>query len=341
MQYELKTQVITPQRQTFDHVAKRFGDKPATRYQEGSYYLQPVENFHYRPTWAPDKELYDADFSRFKLVDPHDYADPRQYYYTPYVTNRSQMHEAFARSLDYVGDHDLLDRMPQPWRDLIAQVVVPLRHLESGAQMIFSGACRFSYGTTIAQCLGYEGFDRIGNAQLISRVGLALGDGTATVLKSAKQAWVEDDSLQGLRRMVEILLVEQDWAVAVIGMDVLDMLLDALIYRHLDEEAIIGGAGAYSLLAQHIASWYPDHRKWLDALYKTWLADPEHGDANRAALSEAVSTWLPQAVDAVRALAEHADTLVDVGCAGAVTVAAEKAAEHFRALGVDVDGPGA
>ena len=36
MQYELKTQVIEPQRQTFTHIAKRYGDKPASRYLEGS-----------------------------------------------------------------------------------------------------------------------------------------------------------------------------------------------------------------------------------------------------------------------------------------------------------------
>ena len=336
MQYELKTQIIEPDRQTFDHIAKRFGDKPATRYQEGTYDLQPVENFHYRPTWAPDKELYDADYSNFKLADPYSYADPRQYYYTPYVTNRSAMHEGFGKSLDYVSDKDLLGRAPQEWQRLIAEVIIPLRHLESGAQMLYSGACRFAYGTTISQCCGYAGFDRIGNAQLLSRIGIALGEQTASVLKSAKQGWVSDPAWQGLRKMIEELLVVEDWAVAVIGLDLIDKLLDAMIYRNLDEEAIMGGAGAYSLLAQHIGTWYADQRKWLDALYRTWLADEQYGEQNRAHFTEAVDTWFPQAVAAVTLLAEKADGIVDANCVEAVRAAADQITAEYRELGLEI-----
>jgi phenol hydroxylase P1 protein len=42
----------------------RFGDKPASRYQVGTFNVQPTENFHYRPTWDPAHNLYDADFRR-------------------------------------------------------------------------------------------------------------------------------------------------------------------------------------------------------------------------------------------------------------------------------------
>lgn len=171
MQYELKQQIIEPLRHTFDPLIKRYGDKPASRYLEGTIDLQPVENFHYRPTWDATRELYDADYSALKLADPYSYLDPRQYYYTPpYVTNRAAMHEAFGKTLDYVTDHGLLERTPEAWQQLITEVIIPLRHYESGGQMLFSNACRFGYGATITQCAGYEGFDRVGNAQLISRV---------------------------------------------------------------------------------------------------------------------------------------------------------------------------
>jgi len=40
MQLDLQTINIKPLRQTFDHLAARFGDKPASRYQEGTYDLQ-------------------------------------------------------------------------------------------------------------------------------------------------------------------------------------------------------------------------------------------------------------------------------------------------------------
>ena len=50
MQIDLRTVSIKPLRNTFDHLARRFGDKPASRYQEGSYDIQADANLQYRPT---------------------------------------------------------------------------------------------------------------------------------------------------------------------------------------------------------------------------------------------------------------------------------------------------
>ena len=63
MQIDVKTVTIEPARKTFDHLARRFGDKQPTRYQEGSYDIQATENLHYRPTWDPEQALYDPDIS--------------------------------------------------------------------------------------------------------------------------------------------------------------------------------------------------------------------------------------------------------------------------------------
>lgn len=51
MQYELRYQVIEPKRNTYQNVIDRYGDRPATRYQEATLDVEPRENFHYRPTW--------------------------------------------------------------------------------------------------------------------------------------------------------------------------------------------------------------------------------------------------------------------------------------------------
>src|SRR3569833_3467630 len=96
MQYELRYQVIEPKRQTYQNVIDRLGDQPASRYLEATLDVQPRENFHYRPTWDATREIYDADYSVLKLRDPYSYTDPRQFYYTPYVTNRAALHDGGA-----------------------------------------------------------------------------------------------------------------------------------------------------------------------------------------------------------------------------------------------------
>ena len=184
MGYELRTNVIEPERNTFSYLVERFGDRPATRYQEASFDVQPKENFHYRPTWDPDHELYDPDFSALKLTDPYGYTDPRQYYYTPDVANSADRYESFAQTLKYIEDRRLLDKLPEAWHTVLTGFVLPLRHYEQGAQLISTNASRFGYGTTITQAACFASFDRIGNAQLLSLIGLALAGGGAAVRRA-------------------------------------------------------------------------------------------------------------------------------------------------------------
>ncbi len=108
MQYELRYQVIEPKRHTYQNVIDRLGDQPASRYLEATLDVQPRENFHYRPTWAAGRELYDERFSALRLADPYRFTDPRQYYYAPYVTNRAAFHEEFGKTLADLEERDIL-----------------------------------------------------------------------------------------------------------------------------------------------------------------------------------------------------------------------------------------
>lgn len=329
MQYELKTQVIEPQRQTFTHVAKRFGDKPASRYLEGIIDVQPKEHFHYRPTWDPSREIYDETFSIFRLTDTYSFLDPRQFYYAPYVTARAAHHEAFATSLQYIEDRGLLERLSEGWKSVLTELVIPLRHLESGGQLILCGMARFGYGASITQAAAYSAFDRVGNAQILSRAGIALGGGTADLLGEAKEHWMEDAALQGLRKLTEEAIVEPDWGIGLLQLDAVDHLLYDLLYGLLDDEAVDGGAPAYSLIAQHMSGWFTDNRKWIDALYKTWRADPELGETNAQLLQEHGQAAVDKALAAVTPFAERIDELLGVGAVDRVTAkAAQVRAAH-------------
>lgn len=302
MQYELRYQVIEPKRHTYQNVIDRLGDQPASRYLEATLDVQPTENFHYRPTWAQDRELYDDRFSALRLSDPYAFTDPRQYYYTPYVTNRAALHDEFGKTISYLEDRDLLAKLPDAWQAVLSSTVVPLRHYESGAQLVSVAGARFAYGTAIEQCCSFAAFDRIGNAQMLSRVGIAVGGGTAAVLASAKQEWLAGPHLQPLRRLIEQIMVLDDWAEGLLAVDYIDQQLYPLLYQSLDESALLGGAGAYSLFSQHLAAWFADQRKWLDALTKAWADDPERGVANQEHLARIHDTWAPRATEAAAAL---------------------------------------
>jgi phenol hydroxylase P1 protein len=328
MGYELRTKVVEPKRNTFAHLVERFGDKPASRYQEATFNVQPTENFHYRPTWDADHELYDPDFSALKLADPYSYTDPRQYYYTPYVANAADRYESFAQTMKYIEERHLFDRLPEEWQLVLTDFVIPLRHYESGGQLISINGSRLAWGTTIEQACLYAAFDRIGNAQLLSLVGLALAGGSENTLGEAKKNWLYSSPLQGMRKFVEELLVEEDWAVGVIALELADAQLYPVLYAHLDDRALFRGAGAYSLLARHFHDWYGNHKKWLTALIKAWVGDSEHGDSNRKVLSEIADLWYPRAANAVHHVAEG---IRDKCGSTSVVPACERAAAELAA----------
>ena len=117
----------------------------------------------------------------------------------------------------------------------------------------------------------------------------------------------EDGVDVGVRRVGDPgLLATQAPAVAV-GLDALDRLLYDLLYTHLDDEAVTGGAPAYSLFAQHMSGWYADNRKWIDALYTTWRKDSELGDTNDALLTEHGRAAVDAALEAVTPFAARID----------------------------------
>ncbi|NLW98610.1 MAG: phenol 2-monooxygenase [Actinomycetales bacterium] len=337
MQFELRTQVIEPTRKTFSHLVRRYGDRPASRYEEGTIDLQAVTNFHYRPLWDPSREIYSPDYSVLKLTDVYAYTDPRQFYYAPYVTARADLHEAFGSTLDYLEKRGMFDRLPPAWSSLVQDILLPLRHYEAAAQMISSAAARFGWGATITQCAAYAAFDRIGNAQMLSRVGISFGGGSADCLDLAKTAWIEADTWQPLRKLVEETLAERDWGKALIALDTMDRVLYTLFYTHLDDVAIASGAGSYSLVAQHFSSWFADQRRWLDALIKAWVADPEHGATNAAAISQTALAALGEIHEALCPVASAADALIDDNCHITLDTTVAQVRDAYAALGVNLE----
>jgi phenol/toluene 2-monooxygenase (NADH) P1/A1 len=81
----------------------------------------------------------------------------------------------------------------------------------------------------------------------------------------------------------------------------------------MDERALLEGAGAYSLFAQHLTVWFTDQRKWLDALITAWREDGAYGDGNAAHLARINTTWRPRAQKAAEALSAVIDDRLQGG----------------------------
>lgn len=315
MSLEIKTTAIQQRRQTFANVARRLGaDRPASRYEESMYDLQPEVNFHYRPTWAPEYELFDKARTAITMADWYAPRDPRQLYYGAYTIARSRMMEATEKNFAFVEKRQLLTAIAPAWAEMVRLYLLPLRHYEWGANMNNSQITAIGYGAAITQATQFITMDRLGIAQIISRVGLVMDGNAGDSLAAAKRAWMDDPVWQGVRRMVEDSLVVTDWFELLVAQNLsMDGILYPLVYGRFDAGGQAHGGQGLSMLTEFMVDWQDDNAKWVDAVIKRVAAE---NDANRQRLSDWYATWATRAQEALLPLADHV-----LGCDGATALA--------------------
>ena len=156
MQMDLRTVSITPLRHTFGHLARRMGaDKPASRYLEGTMDLQPVENYHYRPTWDPAHDIFDPRHTAIHMKDWYALKDPRQFYYGAWTLARGRMQETTEADFSLVDELGLAASYPDAGRQRALTVLLPLRHVAWAANINNSYVSAYSYGIAISQAAMY------------------------------------------------------------------------------------------------------------------------------------------------------------------------------------------
>ncbi len=305
MQIDIKTDSVEPIRQTFAHVARRLGvDKPASRYQEATLDIQSEINFHYRPLWDPDHEIFDRERTAIKMEDWYAFRDPRQYYYGAWTITRSRQQDSMERNFAFVEKRQLFDTLEPAWRQRVADVLLPLRHLEYGANLNNTYITAYGWGTAITQATSFAAMDRLGIAQYLSRIGLIMDGNTGESLDAAKQAWMEAEHWQPLRRLAEDLLVVDDWFELYVAQNfALDGLLYPLVYERFDAELAQHGGSAMAMLTEFMVDWTAEHTRCVDAFLKTAAAEsPE----NKAQLSAWTHKWSARCADALLPLARVA-----------------------------------
>lgn len=310
MNIDLQAREIKPLRNTFSHIAAQIGaDKVASRYQEATFGAQATANFHYRPTWDPAHELFDASRSQILLADWYVLKDPRQFYYATWTMTRARQQDAVESNFQFVEQRGMVGMTPEEVREQALQVLMPLRHVAWGANMNNASICAYGYGTAFTAPAMFHAMDNLGIAQYLTRLGLALGE--PDVLDAGKQAWLEAPEWQGLRRYVEDTLVLSDPFELFVAQNLaLDGLLYPLIYgSFVDDHIALKGGTSVAMLTSFMPEWHDETARWIDAVVKTAAAESEQ---NRALLTGWIQGWSERAEAALApvarlALGEHGD----------------------------------
>ncbi len=304
MTIELHAREITPLRNTFTSTARYVGgDKPASRYLEATLGTQQSANFHYRPTWDPQHEIFDASRSAVRLADWNILRDPRQYYYATWTMARARQQEALEANYEFVQSRRLVDKMSEAVRAQTCSVLMPLRHVAWGGNMNNSAIAAYGYGTPFTAPAMFHAMDHLGAAQFITRLGLALD--VPGALEAGKSDWIERLAWQSLRRYVEDTFVLQDPFELFIAQDLaLDGLLYPLIYgSFVDEHLVTRGGTVVAMLTAFMPQWHDESVRWIDAVARTAAAESE---ANARLISGWTRAWADRAQQALSDVAELA-----------------------------------
>jgi phenol hydroxylase P1 protein len=305
MSIDISAKAITPIRLTYGNLKERFGDKrPASRYQEAAYDLQPTANFHYRPLWDKNHEIYDTSRTAIVMEDWYSFADPRQYYYGTYTIARAKQQEVAEHNYDFVDKRDLLQELPDEVRQAVRDILVPLRHVEWAANMNNCQIDTEGYGTTICSVAMFNAMDRLGMAQYISRIGLLIDGNKSTTLDAAKAAWMDAPEWQKLRHAIEDMFVLTDWFELMVAQNfVLDGLIFPLLFDRFERKLSKNGGGTIAMLTEFMSEWYGESIRWTNALAK--VTANESG-ANKQLMSEWFGKWSSRLSEALEPIAEKA-----------------------------------
>lgn len=329
MNIDLQAREITPLRNTFAHVAKYIGhEKAASRYQEATLGAQPMTNFHYRPTWDPAHELFDASRSRVQLADWYVLKDPRQFYYANWTMTRARQQDAVESNFQFVDQRGMVAMIPDAVREKTLEILMPLRHAAWGANMNNASIAAYGFGTAFTAPAMFHAMDNLGVAQYLTRLGLAMAE--PEVLDTGKQAWLDAPEWQGLRRYVEDSLVVQDPFELFVAQNLaLDGLLYPLIYSSfVDDHIALQGGTAVAMLTAFMPEWHDETARWIDAVVKAAAGE---SDANRQLIAQWTQDWADRAQAALSpvarlALGEHGES--------ALTEARDKLNTRSRKAGV-------
>lgn len=304
MSLEIRTKAITQARKSFGNIQRRLGDsKTPTRYEEVSYDLQPTANFHYKPLWRPEYELYDYDLTKIKMGDWDALRDVRQFYYATYNISRAAMMETAQKNLKMADELNLFDTIPQTWRDIFVKCVGPMRHFEWGANMNNYQICADGYGVAITAPAGFCAHDRLGMAQLITQLLLTL-DPSGENLDQCKEEWLENEAWQGIRKCLEDSFVVTDWFELFVAQNlVMDSLVHPLVFDAIDEAGRTKGGQGMSIVTQFMRDWRQDHNRWVDGVLKAAASESED---NAQQLRAWVADWTARIEQAVKPLAQYA-----------------------------------
>jgi toluene monooxygenase system protein E len=232
--------------------------------------------------------------------DEH-FADPRATTYASYTALQAASETHVDHLLDGIDGSDYDRRLPPAWVDRLEAVLPPLRYPVHALQMVASYLGHWApSGRIVVVCL-FQAADELRRVQRLAYRMRQLQDLRPGFGDDARDRWQSAPAWQGLREVIERLLVTYDWGEALAATTlVVKPAFDALFGERLAAAAARAGDPVLGQILSALGQDGAWHRAWSQAL---WRALQAGAVIDRAAVDGWVARWQPRMAAATAAAA--------------------------------------
>jgi toluene monooxygenase system protein E len=238
--------------------------------------------------------------SPLKLDDWNRFRDPDQVTYRSYVTMQDGAEEYVDGLLREHAARQHDSRLPAAWITALARLYTPQRYLQASLQMDCAYALQVAPASTITNCLAFQEADAV---RWLSRVAyrtreLANAHPSQGFGDAERGTWEEDSAWQGLRELMERLLVSYDWAENVVVLNVVAArAVEEACCRQLANAARKHGDTLTAMLLEAQSRDAERSRRWTSSLIRLALENASNAPVIRGWIDK-WSALADKAIDA-------------------------------------------
>ncbi|MDH3673046.1 MAG: aromatic/alkene monooxygenase hydroxylase subunit beta [Gammaproteobacteria bacterium] len=293
------------------------------RHRDQAYELSPAPdlamNEWYR-RYVFDSPLQHDDWEEFR--------DPDELIYRVYTRNQDGQEDYIDGLLDEHDEIDHDETLPPEWLDTLEHLYTPRRYLQTSLQMGAAYLLQVAPASTLTTCAGFQEGDEFRWLQHVAYRTRELqnthpdrGFGT-----KERDHWERDPAWQGLRELMEKVLVAYDWGENFVALNLVAKPAADETLRQLGHVSRRFSDPLTALLIDNQMRDSDRSRRWSSGLVKFTLEK----DSNKAVIRDWIEKWMPLANNAIatycKALPEQDD---------AAATATENVESFHRGLGLD------
>ncbi len=289
---------------TWSHLAKR--RKRPSEYEVVSVKLHYHTNNPDKP-WELDPDIHMNEWYRtyrnnspLKHEDWDEFRDPDALIYRTYNLLQDGQENYVWGLFDQMSDRGHDKMIAAEWVDGLARFYTPSRFPFHALQMASAYVQQMAPASTITNCCTYQAADHLRWVTHTAYRTRELanhfpGKGFA---ESERDTWEQDEAWQGIRELLEKVLVAWDWGEAFTALNlVAKPAVEAALLEQLGDEALRHNDTLLDLLTKAQLRDAERHRRWAGALVKMALEQEGNADV----LKGWIAKYMPLADAAVEA----------------------------------------